>query len=334
VTPPSIVFVAHFDDGLNAHSAQMARAMERLGADVTLFDLSKKPGLLGRLTGADLDKRLAKTIAEAEATLVLVSGGYELDESTVVLLRSVRKAVWVNWFPDDIGSIDQMTKVAPAYDHVFATGSDVARAMEDSLARTIPILPHAADPSVYRPVKSRDQYRANVVFAGDPTPAREAYLSGLVEFGLALWGPGWRQTSLRDYCRGEFRTTPEYAKAYAGATVAVNVHRDLPLVAADARAGCNKRVFELAALGVAQAVDERSDLARWFEPGRHLITYRTPEDLRAEAERLLHDPPRAEAIAAEARAEMLAKHTYMHRIRELLGQVGVEFPKTAANGRS
>ncbi len=31
--------------------------------------------------------------------------------------------------------------------------------------------------------------------------------SELVEFGLALWGPGWRQTSLRDYCRGEAPST-------------------------------------------------------------------------------------------------------------------------------
>jgi len=332
VTAPSIVLVARFDDGANAHSAQQARALERLGCDVTPFDLSKRPGLLGRLTGADLDRRLAKTIAEAEANLVLVSGGYELDDSAVVLIRSERSVPWVNWFPDGIDAIDEIAKVASAYDQVFATGTDVARAVEDSLGRSIPVLPHAADPSVYRPVKSRDQYRANVVFAGDPTPAREAYLSELVEFGLAIWGPGWRQTSLRDYCRGEFRSTQEYAKAYAGATVAVNVHRDLTLTPSDGRAGCNRRVFELAALGVAQVVDERSDLARWLEPGEQLATYGSSEELRAVTEALLHDPPRAEAMAAAARAEVLTRHTYMHRMSELLDQVGIKAPRRVAQG--
>ena len=35
--------------------------------------------------------------------------------------------------------------------------------------------------------------------------------------------PGWRRTKLRDYCRGELLSHEDYIRAYAGASVAVNV---------------------------------------------------------------------------------------------------------------
>lgn len=329
MTAPSIVLVSHFDDEEHAHATQRVRALERLACDVTPVDLGKRPGLLGRLTGSDLEKRIAKTVAEAEATAVVVLGGYELDEATVVLLRSATGVPWVNWFPDGLHRLDDIVKVAPAYDRIVAVGSDVKRALEEQTGKPVHLLPHAADPSVYRPVKSRDQYRANVVFVGSATPAREAYLSGLVEFGLAVWGPGWRRTSLRDYCRGEYRSTAEYVKAYGGATVAVNLHRDLPLVPVDGRASCNQRVFELAAMGLAQVVDERSDLGRWFDVETQLATFRTAEELRAQVESLLRNPPAVEAMAAAARAELLARHTHMHRMQALLEALGAEQPSAA-----
>lgn len=321
MTPPSVLVVGRFDDAEHPHARQRARALERLGCDVTLFDLDRRPGLLGRLTGADLEKRLTRAAADAEATLVLTLGAYDLDEAAVVLLRSATGVPWVNWFPDDLGRVDDMARVANGYDQVFVTGSDVGRELERAGVRGPVLLPHAADPSVYRPMASRDQYRANVVFAGAATPAREALLATLVEFGLAVWGPGWRRTSLRDYCRGEARDTAEYVRAYGGASVAVNLHRDLSPGTVGERAACNQRTFELAAMGVAQVVDDRADLPRWFEPGRQVATFRTPEALRNTVEDLLHNPPGAQAMATAARAELLARHTHMHRMRELLASV-------------
>jgi spore maturation protein CgeB len=328
VTVPSVLLVAHFDDVEHAHSAQRVRAFERLGCDVTSFDLSKGPGLLGRLTGADLRSRLEKAIGEAEANLVLVIGGYQLDRETVAGLRNGPGVRWVNWIPDDLTQLDEAVRVARAFEQVFVAGSDLAARLEGELGRPVEVLPLAADPSVYRPMRSKDQYRANVVFAGGVTPAREAYLTELLEFGLALWGPGWRRTTLRDYCRGELKNTGEYIRAYGGASVAVNLHRDLAAVAPDERASCNQRVFELALMGVPQVVDGRADLPRYFEPGRHLLTFSSPAELKAGVEALLHDPPRAEELAKECRQHALAHHTHMHRARRILEATGLAQPST------
>lgn len=322
MTGPSVLLIAPFDDAEHAHSAQRARAVERLGCDVTTFDLRKRPGLLGRLAGSDLRSRLLKSIEVAEADLVLVIGGYDLDEPLVDAVRSATGVKLVNWFPDDIGAIDEALRVARGYDALFVAGSDVAAAFERSMGKTVEVLPHAADPSIYRPLRSKDQYRANVVFAGGATQTRETFLSELVEFGLALWGPGWRRTTLRDYCRGELKSTAEYVRAYGGASVAVNLHHGLGSNGMSF-AYCNQRVFELAAMGVPQVVDERADLPNYFEIGREMITFTNPKELKARVQEILHTPTNADEIGAAARRKVLQQHTYMHRIQRLLEAIGM-----------
>lgn len=314
----TMLFIAEFDDVYHAHSMQRRRALERLGATVTVFDLNAKPSLFERFRAGDLGRRLERCLDEAQPELVLVNGNEALDEALVDRLRGRARARWINWLPQDLRDISQAIVLARPFDHLYGIGTDVAAEMADRLGRTVDVLAFAADPSVYRPIKTRDQYRANVVFAGGATPRRERLLTDLVEFGLALWGPGWRKTSLRDYCRGEAPSTDEYLKAYAGATVAVNIHH--ALVENDPReASCNQRLFELAALGAAQVVDDRGDMPRYFEPGREVAVFRDGAELKARVRELIESPSEAERLGQAARARLLQDHTYMHRMRHLLG---------------
>jgi spore maturation protein CgeB len=171
-------------------------------------------------------------------------------------------------------------------------------------------------------MRSRDQYRANVVFAGTATPRRERLLAELVEFGLAVWGPGWRRTSLRDYCRGEQLSTGNFVRAYAGASVAVNIHRTGDGDREAAGRGVNQRLFELAAIGVPQVVDARADLDRHFRDREEVLVYRNPAELRGLVKSALEDHTAAAQVAEAARRRALGEHTYMHRMRDLLGMVG------------
>jgi spore maturation protein CgeB len=155
-----------------------------------------------------------------------------------------------------------------------------------------------------------------VVFAGSATPRREALLAQLVEFGLAIWGAGWRRTSLRDYCRGEQVRTDDFVRAYAGASVAVNIHHRLD--DDEVEATCNQRLFEIAAVGVLQVVDYQLDLDRWFVPEEELLVFDTPADLKRTVENALQDLAAAERIATAGRERLLAEHTYMHRMTKIL----------------
>jgi spore maturation protein CgeB len=315
---PSVVLVAAFDDAEHAHGALRGRALERFGCDVTAVNVVERRGPMGLFRSKDLRTRLAEALRAADPDLVLVIGAPELDADLVASLVPTTKARWFNWFPDDLRTVDDALALAPAYHQVFAAGSDVAARLTEALHREVEVLPLACDPSVYRPLRSRDQqYRANVVFAGSYTPRREALLANLVEFGLAIWGLGWRKTSLRPYCRGETLRTDDFVRAYAGASVAVNIHHTAD--GSDAReATCNQRLFEIASIGVLQVVDQREDLERWFVPGDELLTFGTGAALKRTVEDALQDLPAAERIAVAGRQRLLTKHTYMHRMARIL----------------
>ena len=313
----TVLFIGEFDDVYHAHSIQRRRALERLGTTVTVFDLAARPSIFERFRAGDLGRRLERCIDETQPELVLVNGNDAMDEALVDRLRGRARARWINWLPQDMRDISKAIVLARPFDQIYAIGTDVAGEMADRLGRTVDVLAFAADPSVYRPIKTRDQYRANVVFAGTATPRRERLLTDLVEFGLALWGPGWRRTALKDYCRGEAPSTEEYLKAYAGATVAVNIHH--ALVENDPReASCNQRLFELAALGAAQVVDDRGDLPRYFEAQREVAVFRDSPELKARVRELLEAPSEADRLGQAARSRLLQDHTYMHRMRQLL----------------
>jgi len=316
----SVLVVAEFDDGPHAHAAQRCRALERLGCRVEAFDLLKRPGLLGRLSGSDLRSRLRKAVELARADAVLVIGGREIGADLVEDLQRAVGVPWSNWFPDDLRTVSEVMHRIRAYDKVFVASTDVAERARAALGRPVPVVSLAADPSVYRPLRSRDQYRANVVFAGTATARREALLTSLVEFGLALWGPGWRTTSLRDYCRGEVPNTEDYVRAYGGASVAINIHHTASGNGA-LESHLNQRLFEVAAIGVPQVVDERGDLATHFESGRDVLVFHDSDELRSIVQAALQDLPAAEQIGASARREVLARHTYMHRMKVVLDEM-------------
>lgn len=315
-----ILLIGAFDDALHAHTALRRRALQRLGCAVGTVNLTNPSRWWGRFRRIGLQERVEQAIAQSVPAIILVLEGSQLDVSVVAQLRRRTPALWLNWFCDGRRSLEMVKSMAPAYDRVFVAGSEVVAAMEEPGQPPARYLAPACDPSVHRPMRSRDQFRANVVFAGTATPHRERLLSDLVEFGLAVWGPGWRKTKLRDYCRGEMLDHLDYIRAYAGASVALNLQwGENSGPALDP--GCNRRLFELAAIGVPQVAEDRPDLHLHFQEGSEILVGRDIADFKALITEALHDRGWAEQVAAGARQRALAEHTYMHRMAELLTAV-------------
>ena len=321
-----VLLVGSFDGAVHAHAALRGRALERLGCQVTPFDLMGVGGWLSRIRRIGLRDRLARAIARSKPDVVLVMEGSQLDPSVVAGLKrgagpgGGRGTFWVNWFCDGRRAADSIRPLVTAYDEVFVAGSAVAEELEAPGHPPVRYLAPGCDPSVHRPMRARDQFRANVVFVGTATPHREERLSELMEFGLAVWGPGWRRTRLRDYCRGELLEHGDYVRAYAGASVAVNLQCSA-FVEPGSDPGCNRRLFEIAAIGVPQVVEERPDLHRHFCEGSEVLVARSPAALKALTAEALQDRPWAEQVAAGARHRALTEHTYMHRMAGLLATV-------------
>jgi hypothetical protein len=301
------------------------RALERLGCQVDLVDLDYGKGW-GRLLGIrTLAPRLRRGLARHDPSLVLVLDDLPLEAEVIAALRRVSPARWVLWATGEmsLARCAALQATGTAYDALFVGSSSARDALDSNGFPPVMYLPDGCDPSVHRPMRSRDQFRANVVFAGRATPHRERFLSTLVGFGLALWGPGWRRTSLKDYCRGERLSMSDYVRAYSGAFVGVNIHREDPTLAGE---GCNRRLFELAAIGVPQAVDESADLRRHFTPETEVLFYRGERELKELVRLMLESPKDTAAVAEVARRRALGEHTLMHRLNLLLHDVLVARP--------
>jgi spore maturation protein CgeB len=314
------LLVAPVDDGALSHNALVRRALERLGVTVHHVD-PERSGWIERLVRRDLEHRLRAALDELKPQLVLVSGSKVVPADVVDRLRPGRQARWALLLGNDLSDPHLASVEAMAYGDVFVGASGLVASFDKHGVKHCHYLAVGCDPSVHKPLRARGPFRANVVFVGAATPRREHLLSELVEFGLALWGPGWRKSSLKDYCRGELPSTEDFVRAYAGATVAVNVHRNGPEDHHGDVTGVNRRTFELAAIGVPQVVDARVDLPRHFEDGTEVLVYSTPAELKGQVKRAMQEESYRDRLAERGRQRALREHTYMHRMRELLAAV-------------
>jgi hypothetical protein len=91
----------------------------------------------------------------------------------------------------------------------------------------------------------------------------------------------------------------------------------------------NMRIFEALAMGCPLLTNRESahnGLLDLFEDGKHLIVYDSDEDLLRKVQHYLNDEAACAAIARRGREEVIACHTYDHRVSEILEVVRRDFP--------
>lgn len=183
-------------------------------------------------------------------------------------------------------------------DFAFAAQRDGAEALRrDGVAATW--LPLACDPDLHRPHDVPKQY--DVAFIGNVFPGpREDLLRRLVRrFPRALVTQLYFEAM---------------AEGYSASKLAFN--RSL-------RDDVNMRVFEAVACGTLLLTDDlaHNGQAELLRDGVHLATYRDGDDLLDKAAYYLGRNDLREKIAAQGRAEAHSRHTYRHRMEQILAAV-------------
>jgi len=200
---------------------------------------------------------------------------------------------------------------ARPFDFVFAAQREFAAHFAAAGCAHAHWLPLACDPAVHRPM--RVPVDQDVVFVGSAERAVHARRAERIE-RLAAHFSVFTNTALD----GE-----AMSRAYSRGRLAFNSS-----VAQDV----NMRVFETMAAGVPLLTNRDADangLFDLFRDGEHLIAY----DLVALAERYLADGAARQRIAQCARTEVLARHTYLHRVRALLDTISRHVDWDAARAR-
>jgi len=182
-------------------------------------------------------------------------------------------------------------QAAPLYDLVLVNDYYHGIQWRELGAKDMICLPIAAiDPEFHYPRPPQPEDRCDIGFVGTLLPAnlyseRVQALEALRDFDLGVWSVHDLPETLRKYQRGS-ALGEDMLRVLSAAKISLNVHGNFM------RYGGNMRLFEAAAIGAFQLVDDRPGVREWFKDG---------EEERAK-------------IAAAGREHALANHTYEQRL--------------------
>ena len=287
---------------------------------------SKYAEMLSRVTMAQL--------AEDPPDLVLALAQAPLILPMLEHLRK-KKFMTAMWFVENYRHLTYWQQLAAGYDFWFVIQQEPCiAALKRAGAKEVRYLPMAADPSVHRPLEltqlEREEFGADASFVGAGYSNRRAIFPRLLgqDWGFKLWGNEWDgATDLTSVLQrnGARIDTDTCLRVFNGSTVNLNLHSCSGTGFDPDGDFVNPRTFELAACGAFQLTDRRSLLPDVFTPDE-IATISSPDELPAEITHWLREPEERRVMTTQARRRVLADHTYAHRMRDLLSQIGVASP--------
>jgi len=233
-------------------------------------------------------RRRPLTDSDTIGDLVFVVKG---DTSVIPFLDKVKvkKAVW---YPDDPHGGKLPLTLAPYFDYVFTDHKPQVPHYKALGIKTF-WLPFACDPGVHKPFPVQKKH--DFVFVGAIDPRRREFFDRLGKsFSVFAKSGIFLEDMSRSYCSGR---------------IGINVSKS---------GGITMRVFEVMACNVLLFTDcVENGISELLTPGKHFVHY-TESNLIALGKKYLSDPATSKRIAEEGGNVVRGKHTYLHRMQEVL----------------
>ena len=277
-----------------------------------------RPQSLGDKLQTKRDKRywsqkLLRNIEHAEYDAAI----FITPPETVVQLPNPQKNIL--WLVDDARISPAMTA---AMGHIFLSDPGYVEELKASIPADhfAGVLPFAMLPSAHCPSANPVTARDAMCFIANHDAKRDAWLAQIAatEMQCHVYGNYFLHHPL--FWKHPTHYHPRVAIAqmqdvYARHRLSLNLHAQI------VRAGTNMRSFEAAGYGTPQLVEYRPGMEALFDLEKELLCFTPIEEMQAHYTRLLRDRPFAEAIAHQARARVLAEHTYQHRVKRMLERI-------------
>lgn len=153
---------------------------------------------------------------------------------------------------------------------------------------------------------------------------RAACLSQLMEFSPLIAGDeGWLATFPDEGTRWRRMAELAYYDQLPGFYPLSDINFNCTSL--QMKGAVNQRVFDVPACGAFLLTDHRAQMENLFEPGREVAVYGDPAEIPDMARHYLARPGERAKIAAAARERVLAEHTYVTRMGQLLKTMGETF---------
>lgn len=173
-------------------------------------------------------------------------------------------------------------------------------------------LPHAAEPQAYPKIDIIKKY--DVCFIGhvQETPNYNGFTRVEALDRLFAEFPNFYYGSRHPGFPGK-NMFEDAAKKFSQSKIVFNI---------SIKDDINMRVFETLSTGSFLLTNEIPDLDVLFKDGKHLVTYKTLDEMVEKARYYLKHESAREKIAKAGYEEFIKKHTYEHRVRRVLSDLG------------
>jgi spore maturation protein CgeB len=281
-----------------------------------------------------LNHGLIKYIDHFRPDIFLGNWGGSYYPETIAEIKRRFNVITINWlidFPGEPGALEAAIKAVPVYDYFFAQSTDALEVHAEHGNKGGMWLNAACDPEIHRPQElteeEKEKYSSDVCFVGSMYPERVELLETLMDFDLGIWGPGWENldtdSPLKKYIRGGSVTPDIWVKIYNASKIVINYMGHYGEdIDEDRVYQASPRVFETMACGSFQIVDAKRDVLALFKSAEHLVCFNKIHEVKGLAKYYLDHPQERNEIAQKGHHEVLEKHTYVHRIKELLKAIG------------
>ena len=339
VTPLRIVMTGeswHGSDctGLARGFREAGHAVELIGMDqfFPAVDRSLRARVVRRAMGPfyqrQFNRHVRQSIRLRRPDFVLVFKGTAVAPRT--LADVTRRGLWLcNFWPDvsTVGHWRVDPRIFRLFDHVFTTKSfGIADMGATHGVTNASFLPHGFDPQVHRPMApgAGVSEAPPVSFVGRWSPHKEAYLTRLAAAigpeRLTIWGDAWegvRSAVLRRAVRGAPAFGDFYALVIAESRINLGL---LSEVAPGASSGdqTTSRTFHIPASGGFMLHQRTAELGAYFEEGREVACFGSPEELVEKVEYYLRNEPERLRIAEAGHRRCLRENRWSQRARVIV----------------
>jgi spore maturation protein CgeB len=336
-------FSSYFNPDFESFSEYIEAALKKLGHEVLIFDWYKfffpgrarqKLPFLQSLEIKRINNALLKKVKKFRPDIVLIAGGFTINSDTINAIKQLENITTINWSADYPRNFEYHIETGPYFDYLFTSAADGLKNYRKRGHKNGHWLPFACDADIHKPIdvseKEREKYSCDVCFVGSNYPERVAILEKLSGFNLGIWGIGWDKlpsnSPLKQHIRGGVSRPEEWTKIYSCSKIVLNIlslKLDGAIDLVDPEYGhiANTRVFEALGCGAFQLVELKSDVIKLFKTGDHLVCYEDSNQLIKLIKYYLNNPEDRKRIANNGRRIAIEKHTYQHRINEILSTI-------------
>ena len=285
--------------------------------------------------------RVRETVRLREPDFVLVFKGTGLAPATLEAIR--RRGIWLcNFWPDvtTVGHRGLDERIFSRFDHIFTTKSFGVADLERLYGVTnASFLPPGFDPLVHRPLATPPPRGGGeepaASFLGVWTPHKEVCLTPLAEVlgpeRLGVWGGAWNRVgsaALRRCLRGG----PVFGDFYALAIGASRINLGLlseRCGSASSGDRITSRTFHIPASGGFLLHERTAELADYFEEGREVACFGSPDELVEKVRYYLDHEPERRRIAEAGHRRCVEENRWSHRARVIVEKFLADRPPPA-----